>query len=375
MRKTLPVPELGRMIKQAERDGLSATAIMRLLKLYLGTDTHGLLNEWGVYMQCNFNQLASVLKMKSPTELIRYVRQSGWFIVGECPPANRKFYPIVWFASPIFLDEKELTLQLASDTVPQEPLAPLTDDVMLGGLFSSPNALPATPTLDSQNGPVNCIINYTGKQYIILSGRKQQAASGAPSGTETATPATKRKLPENVREQIVVQFIEEVRRSDIHKPMFDSILTMLTNPMKDGKPIPRAEKFSQSEAREILRILMYCHIKPYFMDSDRFFNTQSFTNRVAWLQSLLFSGYGKRLLNKAKVQYKRTCNRKQRQEQMVVMENRRSNRPHSPHEWLDNDRRYYEDSLDGVVEIPLDAPPRPSAACHWNFVSLIWYES
>lgn len=367
--KTIPFTDLGRMIKQAERKGMSATAIMRLLKLYVGTDTHGLLNEWGVYMQCNFNQLASVLKMKSPTELIQQVRDSEWFIMGECPPGQRGFYSLVWFASPLFLDEKELSLQLTRDESPKEPLAPLTDEVMLGGLFTSG----ITPELDSKNGPVNCIINYTGKQYIILSGRKQQAASGTSANPETKFPQ-KRKLPETVRDQIVTQFIDEVRLSDIHRPMFEGILNMLTNPSKDGIPMKGAEKFSPQEAREILRIMMYCHVKPYFMDSERFFNTQSFTNRVAWLQSLLYSGYGKRLLGRAKVQYKRTCHRKQRQDLQTDLQNRRSNRPVSPHEWMENDIRYYQDSLDGVVEIPSEAPPRPSETAHWNFVSLVWYE-
>lgn len=367
--KSIPFTELGRMIKQAERKGMSAAAIMRLLKLYIGTDTHGLLNEWGVYMQCNFNQLASVLKVKSPTELIQQVRESEWFIVGVCPPAQRRFYSLVWFASPLFIDEKELSVQLTRDDTPQEPLAPLTDEVMLGGLFTSGS----TPEMDSQNGPVNCIINYTGKQYIILSGRKQQAASGTSASPETKTPA-KRKLPETVRDQIVTQFIDEVRHSDVHKPMFEGILNMLSNPMKDGIPMTGVERFSQSEAREILRILMYCHVKPYFMDSERFFNTQSFTNRVAWLQSLLYSGYGKRLLGKAKVQYKRTSNRKHRQEQITDLQQRRSNRPLSPHEWMEDNRRYYQDSLDGIVELPSDAPPRPTDTSHWNFVSLVWYE-
>lgn len=367
--KTIPFTDLGRMIKQAERKGMSATVIMRLLKLYIGTDTHSLLNEWGVYMQCNFNQLASVLKMKSPTELIQQVRDSEWFIMGECPSSQRKFYSLVWFASPLFLDKKELTEQLAREDAPLEPLAPLTDEVMLGGLFSSG----ITPELDSKNGPVNCIINYTGKNYIILSGRKQQTASGTFVSPEKQSPA-KRKLPETVRDQIVSQFINEMRQSDVHRPMFEGILNMLTNPSKNGVPIQRAEKFSMQEAREILRILMYCHVKPYFMDSERFFSNQSLTNRVAWLQSLLYSSFGKRLLGKAKVQYKRTCHRKQRQEQQTDLQNRRSNRPLSPHEWMENDTRYYQDSLDGVVEIPADAPPRPSATCHWNFVNLFWYE-
>ncbi len=367
--RTIPVAELGRMIKQAERKGMTATTIMRLLKLYLGTDSHSLLNEWGVYMQCSFNQLASVLKIKSPTELIQQVRMSEWFIVGECPPDKCNFYPIAWFASPLFLDEKELSRLIDKADTPDTPVATLTEEVMIGGLFTASG----TPDLDSKIGPVNCIINYTGKQYIILSGRKQQDASGTVGSPETK-PAEKRKLPEGVREQIVLQFIDEVRHSDMHKPMFESIITMLTNPMKDGVPIDNAEKFSQSEAREILRILMFVHIKHYFMDSERFFRSPSFTNRVAWLQSLLFSGHGKRLLGKAKLQYKRTCNRKQRQEQQTALQQRRSNRPYSEHEWVENDRRYYQDSLDGVVEIPSDAPPRPSATSHWNFVSLVWYE-
>ena len=53
----------------------------------------------------------------------------------------------------------------------------------------------------------------------------------------------------------------------------------------------------------------------------------------------------------------------------------RQNRPLSPHEWTDSAtrQRCYEDPVEGVLVLPYDAPPRPTAAARWNPLRHGWY--
>ena len=46
-------------------------------------------------------------------------------------------------------------------------------------------------------------------------------------------------------------------------------------------------------------------------------------------------------------------------------------------EWKDADKdiRYYDDPIDGKVEIPADAPPRPSDEAIWNVLSQKWVDT
>lgn len=53
----------------------------------------------------------------------------------------------------------------------------------------------------------------------------------------------------------------------------------------------------------------------------------------------------------------------------------RQNRPLSPHEWTDlaTRQRCYDDPVEGVLVLPYDAPPRPTAAARWNPLRHGWY--
>ena len=54
----------------------------------------------------------------------------------------------------------------------------------------------------------------------------------------------------------------------------------------------------------------------------------------------------------------------------------RNNHPLSEFEWTDKESglRFYDDPLEGMVNIPDDAPPRPGAKAEWNVLSGEWGE-
>ena len=363
IKKAVSPLDMGKMIKMVEHENIAPAHIFRLFKLYLGTDCNHLLTPQGVFLQSSFNQLALVMKLRSPSELIRVVIQSGWFILGKNPEGVKSYYPIMWFASPLYLDEKQLMQEMRNENTPQQPLEKLCSDDLCGELF-------ATQLFDSTFGAVNCIINYTGSKNIILSGRKMVPSSGA---WESAVPKPERQLPEAVRAQQVDDFLNELRHSESYRGFLDSLHRQFTDPTVDGLPKKGAEKYTDEEAREIMRILMYDKVKPYFIHQDRFFKNRSFTDRVSWLTNLLAHGFGKSMISEAVKKFKSRRTYQERKAQQEAVKNVRSNRPISQYEWMLNDKRYYEDSMEGVLLLPADAPPRPSETAHWNKFTNVWF--
>ncbi|MDC7181676.1 hypothetical protein PQH05_11510, partial [Bacteroides cellulosilyticus] len=59
---------------------------------------------------------------------------------------------------------------------------------------------------------------------------------------------------------------------------------------------------------------------------------------------------------------------------LEIRTNQRSNHPLSEFEWTDpeSEIRFYDDEVEGMVNIPEGAPARPSAEATWNVLSNKW---
>lgn len=189
----------------------------------------------------------------------------------------------------------------------------------------------------------------------------------------SAVQKKERLLPEKERIQQVEIFLYEVQRSEAYRGFFDSLKRQLTDPTENGLPKKNAERYSWDEAHEILHRLMFNQVKKYFTYQERFFRTTSFTNRMGWLTRLLLSGSGKRMLADAIKDFKAASARRKHKEQQEAVKNQRSHRPISEHEWMQDGLRYYQDSDEGLVQLPADAPPRPSDKAHWNKFTQKWF--
>ena len=109
---------------------------------------------------------------------------------------------------------------------------------------------------------------------------------------------------------------------------------------------------------------------PYFIAQERFLHMKH-NGRLAWLKNLLRSAHGRELLKKAAEAGKQ---RRLLQKQQALAEVKEKNRPLSPHEWTDpvSGTRFYEDESEGVVVIPVGAPPRPSETAFFNVIKQCW---
>ena len=94
--------------------------------------------------------------------------------------------------------------------------------------------------------------------------------------------------------------------------------------------------------------------------------------RLCWLNNLLKSAGGLRMLKDAA-----DAGRRQRVQNLADMRGeQRNNHPLCEFEWTDKESglRFYDDPLEGMVNIPDDAPPRPGAKAEWNVLSGEWGE-
>ena len=129
------------------------------------------------------------------------------------------------------------------------------------------------------------------------------------------------------------------------------------------------EGLTRKHACENLIYLVNELLIPYFASQARFMKSNH-TGRLCWLNNLLKSAHGQHLLNDAA----RTNREKRKQAVHEIKSNQRSIHPLNEFEWTDpeSEMRFYDDEMEGTVNIPEDAPPRPSAKATWNVLSNKW---
>lgn len=131
----------------------------------------------------------------------------------------------------------------------------------------------------------------------------------------------------------------------------------------------KEEGLTRNHACENLVILVNELLIPYFVVQPRFMKSNH-VGRICWLNNLLKSAHGKHLMNEAA----KKGREKRAQAIQENQNNLRNNHPLSQFEWTDPESgmRLYDDEIEGVVNIPEDAAPRPSAEAVWNVLSHIW---
>ena len=127
--------------------------------------------------------------------------------------------------------------------------------------------------------------------------------------------------------------------------------------------------YTRRRALDALVILVNEFLIPHF-DAQSTFAKTSHNGRIIWLQNLIKTRYGEKLIQQAAQKLGETLLKNLEEHRKKL----REFRPVSPFEWKDADKdiRYYDDPIDGKVEIPADAPPRPCDTAIWNILSKEW---
>ena len=130
---------------------------------------------------------------------------------------------------------------------------------------------------------------------------------------------------------------------------------------------------SDEEAREYLILLVQKYLIPHYTGDERFAGTK-YRGKFIWVKNLLTSPYGIKLKKKAKEDAKKMMQQRMAELVQLQLRDSRSNHPLSEFEWTDYETglRFYDDDIDGRVQIPDFAEPRTSANAQWNVISNKW---
>lgn len=315
---TLSVKELQKTIGQWKKRKITDSTEAKLLELYLGMTAF--MNEERVYPLENFYDISVGLRFKNTRCMTEAVRQCGSF--GIAPDRNvygmKAFYSLLWH-------EKG-----AQDGLPQ------TDDS-----GETPGTLPGNfPTDDIYN-------NITPEGGASEETTPEESRSDGKASPEELTAAVKEFF----------HLINEIpeQKAQIFTPLIDWF--------------QQHEGLTRSHACANLVYLVNELLLPYFAAQARFLKSNH-VGRLCWLRNLLKSPHGQHLLNDAA----RAGREKRQQDVRQQRVNQRNNHPLCEFEWTDSESgmRFYDDPVEGAVNIPEGAQPRPSATAVWNVLSAGW---
>ena len=136
--------------------------------------------------------------------------------------------------------------------------------------------------------------------------------------------------------------------------------------------IATSHNYTRPRALQTLVILVNQFLIPHF-DADPRFSRNSHAGRIIWLQNLMKTRHGQSLMEQAVARLSSELSKDLEEKRRKL----REFRPVSPFEWKDagTDIRYYDDPIDGKVEIPENAPPRPVETAIWNVLSKEWIDT
>ena len=362
LKQNISICEIQKMIHQWKARGISDSACLKLLDLYLGLPPY--MTAEGIYPLRNFYQISQSLKTTHTTILLENIRKCGTF--GLVWDENHS--KLLGFYSPLWQQvQKKGTAQntdsvagsattVASPATTAANLATADNNILYNinnNISPSENSLENSLENSSENlseiPSEISLENLSENPSKNLSEIPLENPDGTPHGDEAPNASSSAK-----------EFFHRINANPKEKqailvPIIDRIAT--------------DRNYTRRRALDALVILVNEFLIPHF-DAQSTFAKTSHNGRIIWLQNLIKTRYGEKLIQQAAQKLGETLlkNLEERRKKL------REFRPVSPFEWKDADKdiRYYDDPIDGKVEIPADAPPRPCDTAIWNILSKEW---
>ena len=334
LKQSISISEVQKMIHLWKKRGVNDPTITKLLDLYLGIPAY--MDHQGIYPLCNFYDLRLSLRFSYTSTLITAVTNCRSFGVvwDETHTKIIAFYSPLWYRK-----EKENPGETPHDPAPKTLQNAAHDPAFYN----------------------NNILYHTDNIYPPEDSRK-----GGPAGKEAGHP--ERKTPERTP--------DDEKKSPSTSPATDFFHRLnTTHEEKQRVLVPLINRiaadhhYTRPRALQALVILVNQFLIPYF-DSDPRFSRNSHVGRIIWLQNLMKTRHGQSLMEKAVARLSSELSKDLEEKRRKL----REFRPVSPFEWKDAGKglRYYDDPIDGKVEIPENAPPRPAETAIWNVLSKEW---
>lgn len=329
LKTSISIMELQKIIKQWKSRKITDSTISKLLDLYLGLTAY--MNEEKVYPIENFYDIKMSLRFSTTQSLIEAIKrsQSFEFIQDDKAKQIKAFYSPLWYHT----NSKNKTNEIINTT------------------SASPNLSQTFAQTFVEDNIYNNIYTKGNSSNEELLPTGEAPSKNLSSKTNIVTPESLATAKE---------FFHLINENSTQKAQ---MLTPLINWFQ------LHEGLTRKHACENLIYLVNELLIPYFASQARFMKSNH-TGRLCWLKNLLKSPHGQHLLNDAA----RTNREKRKQVVHETRNNQRSNHPLSEFEWTDpeSEMRFYDDEVEGMVNIPEGAPATPSAEATWNVLSNKW---
>ena len=341
LKQNISICEIQKMIHQWKARGISDSACLKLLDLYLGLPPY--MTAEGIYPLRNFYQISQSLKTTHTTILLENIRKCGTF--GLVWDENHS--KLLGFYSPLWQQVQKKGTAQNTDSVAGSATTVASPATTAANLATADNNI-----LYNINNNISPSENSLENPSKNLSEIPLENPDGTPHGDEAPKASSSAK-----------EFFHRINANPEEKqailvPIIDRIAT--------------DRNYTRRRALDTLVILVNEFLIPHF-DAQSTFAKTSHNGRIIWLQNLIKTRYGEKLIQQAAQKLGETLLKNLEEHRKKL----REFRPVSPFEWKDADKdiRYYDDPIDGKVEIPADAPPRPCDTAIWNILSKEWVDT
>ena len=335
LKQNISICEIQKMIHQWKVWGISDSACLKLLDLYLGMPNF--MNEEGMYPINNLYQICLALKTIHTSDILEYIKKCKSFELVW----NENQTEILAFFTPLWHHQSPKSISA--------PVSPAVSPVVSP---AETNSKTNNNILYNINNNISPSENSLENPSENLSEIPSENPDGTPYGDEAPKASSSAK-----------EFFHRINANPEEK---QAILIPIINRIATDR------NYTRRRALDTLVILVNEFLIPHF-DAQSTFAKTSHNGRIIWLQNLIKTRYGEKLIQQAAQKLGETLLKNLEEHRKKL----REFRPVSPFEWKDADKdiRYYDDPIDGKVEIPADAPPRPCDTAIWNILSKEWVDT
>lgn len=349
----LGVKRLGWIMRSWHHNRISDAHASKMLRLWLGMEFKGYMDEKGRISSMYFNEIRKYLSYKTVMELIDDIRRSqSFFIFGSGEE------DIQGIASPLwFVFDKNIDKKLLSGSI--RPGLSTEDNLDDGSRKSSRKC-------DSSN--IN-IYNYpTGGNPDGLSLRE-----GVDENTKDAQQINRDK---SEARRVVREYFRWVQQQtdEDHKALVNDILLKLMEPRNLKGELIENQQLNREDAARVLNILFSSVLPDVLSPRDKFFEAQFMKHpekRIYWMRNLMKKN-GYKHIARARELFSRRKDVVLELEQQEQAAREEQNRPLSPYEWQDAQGQRWYRWQGSRLTIPADAPLRPGDAVQWNRIVKEW---
>lgn len=380
---TIPAELLGRMLSVWEQYGITDSHSKKLLRLWLGYGYTQYMDAKGRYTFHSFSRLRQVLGFRTMQDMFDSIRRCKSFVLVSCDIDTSLLRGKQLFSHT--RPEKEFPNRLTAFYCTQWHQWSKEEGTPLDG--SSSEYCKCDCKCNDNNNIFNNNNNLTGGTAGAVEA-VQPASVG--SGAKAVVPASGQEVPMSIND-IEAEQKRELLHAIAHakayfrgliqnaqaaqrEPM-EMLLYRFQQPLTPEKGQAKGFGLTPEQAHDLLLLMIDKELAPHFARDRQFMSPNRIkdpSQRIYQVKNYI-KKYSTDMATRSYRQWLKQNAEKERAAAQLATQQRRQQRPISPHEWQEPDgSRYYDDPADGLMLIPADAPPRPSAEAHWNKFTKQW---